>query len=148
MAASDGFSMLPNASERFRCLPMPSAGTLERHELLQQPHGLVASVRTLFPPPGSHGPIPEMRTDKSAWYDFFDEDRSGSLEQEEVVRALIKTLGLSTDQVRRRTGRLRGNGDCAGRRLAALPPAPRPRLTALRCPPLPSAALRRSPLAP
>jgi hypothetical protein len=33
-------------------------------------------------------------------YDFFDEDRSGSLEREEVVRALIKTLGLSMNQAK------------------------------------------------
>ena len=33
-------------------------------------------------------------------YDYWDEDRSGSLEQEEVVRALLKTLQLTTDQER------------------------------------------------
>ena len=33
-------------------------------------------------------------------YDYWDEDRSGSLEQEEVVRALLNTLQLTTDQER------------------------------------------------
>jgi len=41
-----------------------------------------------------------LHADKAGWYDFFDADRSGSLEQEEVVRALIKTLGLSQNQAK------------------------------------------------
>lgn len=73
------------------------SGFIERHELLAKPNGLVASIQQLFPA-SPRGIIPDMRSDKAAWYDFFDADRSGSLEQEEVVRALIKTLGLSQDQ--------------------------------------------------
>lgn len=72
------------------------SGTIERHELLAKPHGLAISAPQLFPPP-ARGAVPDMRADKGAWYDFFDEDHSGSLEQEEVVRALVKTLQLSTD---------------------------------------------------
>ena len=36
--------------------------------------------------------------DKAAWFDFWDEDRSGELDKEEVVRALLKTFGLTSDQ--------------------------------------------------
>ena len=44
--------------------------------------------------------IPSIEADKGAWYDYWDEDRSGTLEKEEVVRALLKTLKLTQDQVR------------------------------------------------
>jgi len=43
---------------------------------------------------GGKGPIPDMARDKLGWYNYWDEDNSGSLEKEEVVRALAKTLGL------------------------------------------------------
>jgi len=42
--------------------------------------------------------VPDIR-DKRAWYDFWDKDGSGSLEKEEVVRALVKTLKLTHDPV-------------------------------------------------
>lgn len=74
------------------------SGYLERRELLAK-DGLVASVRDMFAAK-PRGGIPDMRSNKQAWYEYFDEDRSGSLEQEEVVRALIKTLHLSSDQAR------------------------------------------------
>jgi len=41
-----------------------------------------------------------MTRDKDAWFRFWDEDDSGSLEKEEVVRAIIKSLRLSNDQAR------------------------------------------------
>jgi len=75
------------------------SGFLERHELLAKPNGLVASIQQLFPAT-PRGVIPDLHADKAGWYDFFDADRSGSLEQEEVVRALIKTLGLSQNQAK------------------------------------------------
>jgi len=43
--------------------------------------------------------VPDIR-DKRAWYDFWDKDGSGSLEKEEVVRALVKTLKLTHDPAR------------------------------------------------
>ncbi len=48
----------------------------------------------------SRGPPPDMRTDREGWYQYWDEDRSGVLHREEVARALLKTLGLTSDQVR------------------------------------------------
>ena len=40
------------------------------------------------------------KRDKEAWYAYWDEDGSGSLEKEEVVRALLKTLKITADQAR------------------------------------------------
>ena len=74
------------------------SGYLEREELLA-PTGLVASVSQMFATErGRGGGAPDMRQDKGRWFDFWDEDRSGELDQEEVVRALLKTLGLTSNQ--------------------------------------------------
>ena len=45
-------------------------------------------------------PIPDIRQDKRAWFDYFDYDKNGSLAQDEIVRALIKTFKLSDDRER------------------------------------------------
>jgi len=92
-------ALTDEAHRMWRQWDVDGSGFIERHELLASPNGLALSVPRLFPPT-VRGTMPNMRTDKSAWYDFFDEDHSGSLEREEVVRALIKTLGLSTNQAK------------------------------------------------
>lgn len=74
------------------------SGFIERHELVQ-PNGLAAYVRDNFPRANERAP-PSIQGDKRAWFMFWDEDHSGALEKEEVVRAVIKSLRLSTDQTR------------------------------------------------
>ena len=74
------------------------SGWLERDELLA-PTGLVNSVSQMFATERARAAAaPDMRRDKAAWFDFWDEDRSGELDKEEVVRALLKTFGLTSDQ--------------------------------------------------
>lgn len=78
-------------------------GTITRDELLA-PNGLVASVPQLFAarstaPNGSDTP---PISNKAAWFDFWDSpatggNASGTLEKEEVVRALLKTLKVTSD---------------------------------------------------
>ena len=43
------------------------------------------------------------KADKDAWYEFWDEDNSGSLDKEEVVRALLKTLHMTHDPLQARS---------------------------------------------
>lgn len=74
------------------------SGYIERGELLQ-PQGLAAYVQQAFHR-STQDMVPDIRRDKTAWYRFWDEDDSGSLEKDEVVRALLKTLGLTQDQSR------------------------------------------------
>jgi len=77
------------------------SGYIEKNELLS-PQGLIAYVRSqCLSTREEAGAIPDIKRDKEAWYLYWDEDRSGSLEQEEVVRALIKTykLGQSNQQL-------------------------------------------------
>ena len=40
-------------------------------------------------------PIPDIRTCKDKWYDYWDEDANGTLQKEEVVRAFVKTFNVS-----------------------------------------------------
>jgi len=77
------------------------SGTLERNELLAKPSGLVASLPQLFASTSQPGKAPDI-TDRQAWFDFWDSpagggDGNGVLDKEEVIRALIKTLRLSSD---------------------------------------------------
>merc|ERR1712146_344894 len=64
-----------------------SSGYIERNELLD-PQGLAAYVRSAFARSSADAGPPDIRN-KDAWYEFWDEDHSGSLEKEEVVRALL-----------------------------------------------------------
>ena len=73
------------------------SGYIEKHEL----PGLAASVRAQMPGRrASSVAIPEIRTDRQAWFSYWDEDESGSLDKEEVVRALLKTLRCTSDPAR------------------------------------------------
>jgi len=79
------------------------SGTLERHELLAKPSGLVASLPQLFAPPAQAQPgaVPDISS-RDAWFGFWDSpaaggDGNGTLDKAEVTRALVKTLRLSSD---------------------------------------------------
>ena len=39
--------------------------------------------------------MPDIRQDRQAWFRFFDEDGSGSLDKEEVTRGLVKSFRLA-----------------------------------------------------
>jgi hypothetical protein len=41
--------------------------------------------------------IPDIKYNKMAWFDYFDEDSSGELSQAEVVRGLIKSFRCGQD---------------------------------------------------
>jgi len=46
---------------------------------------------------GGAGAIPDIKDDPDAWFTYYDEDGTGTLSQEQVVRGLIKTFQLSAD---------------------------------------------------
>lgn len=41
--------------------------------------------------------IPDIRTDKEAWFRYWDEDRSAALGRVEVLRSFVKTFGFSAN---------------------------------------------------
>lgn len=45
------------------------------------------------------GPIPDIRNDPKAWFNFFDKTNKGTLEKSEVLQALIDTLNATTGNI-------------------------------------------------
>ena len=74
-----------------------NSGYIERNELLQ-PQGLAAYVRAAFERSAADEAIPDIAVNKEAWYRYWDADGSDSLDKEEVVRALLKTFHMTSDQ--------------------------------------------------
>ena len=72
------------------------SGFIERHELPQ----LVEHVTKVVAGRKNDERIPDILTDRDAWFEFWDTDCSGALDKEEVVRALLKTLQLTSDPAR------------------------------------------------
>ena len=54
--------------------------------------GLLAYMRSILIAGVVPQPIPAV-SDKEAWFKYFDDDDNGALSEEELVRAIIKTLG-------------------------------------------------------
>jgi hypothetical protein len=73
-----------------------SSGALGKAQLVGA-DGLLEFVSKKYPPRlREYKHVPHV-TDKRAWFKFWDEDDSGTLEKDEVVRALIKTFGIKDD---------------------------------------------------
>jgi hypothetical protein len=71
-------------------------GALGKEQLAGE-GGLLEFVSKKYPPRlREYKHMPHV-TDKRAWFKFWDEDDSGTLEKDEVVRALIKTFGIKDD---------------------------------------------------
>ena len=71
------------------------SGSIEESELSVH-GGIIDYIRSHFAGGGRRA-IPSIQADRNAWYDYFDESGGGTLDKEEVVRALIKTFNLSTN---------------------------------------------------
>lgn len=81
-----------------------NSGDLAFHELTA-PKGLVEYVTgahivgKFAPPPERVSTPPPALHDTVAWFQYWDEDHNGSLDRQEVHRALCKTFSLSGDLV-------------------------------------------------
>lgn len=81
------------------------SGYIDRAQFFAPSHGLFhyaknnldTLIRTPPADESAGGVIPCITRDRNAWFDHFDEDRGGSLNEEELVRALIKTNHLASD---------------------------------------------------
>jgi len=85
----------------FKKLDTDGDGCLSLKEMMAET-GLVAYAKDFIPKPQDFSKIPNIRTDSRKWFLFWDEDKNGRLDQEEVVRALLKTFfrGKSLDVIR------------------------------------------------
>ena len=78
---------------------MNGDNSISKHEFLAPEHGLLAHILREFYSDGSARctEVPDIKREKNAWFDYWDYDGNGTLEQGEIVRALIKTFELSDD---------------------------------------------------
>ncbi len=88
-------------ADLFRRWDPDGDGFIERREMTM-PGGLLDFVTTNFPRRASMDVArdrkpPSLAAAPDEWFRFWDEDRSGTLDKDEVTRALIKTFGLSED---------------------------------------------------
>lgn len=84
-------------------------GYVSRDEFFAPETGLLALVRANLTDDMRVEPVeaapPDVRTQRNAWFDHFDDDKTGSLTQEELTRALVKTYALGADLAQVRTMR-------------------------------------------
>jgi len=69
-------------------------GEIDFNELMDPMNGFLSYVKSRFPRKGRRL-IPDIKINKREWFLYFDEDRNGSLSQEEILRAFIQTFHLS-----------------------------------------------------
>lgn len=73
-------------------------GAISRAEFFRPEVGLLDFVRTnLLRQRVALVPVPDISQERLRWFEHFDEEKTGSLKQEELVRALIKTYSLASD---------------------------------------------------
>jgi len=84
-------------------------GYISRDEFFAPETGLLALVRANLTDDMRvelvEAAPPDVRTQRNAWFDHFDDDKTGGLTQEELTRALIKTYALGADLAQVRTMR-------------------------------------------
>jgi Ca2+-binding EF-hand superfamily protein len=80
----------------FRKWDINGDGSLDANELLDPSRGLLTYIMQRYPRVQQEN-TPDLKSDKNAWFRYFDYDKSGTLCKDEVSRALIKTFKLSED---------------------------------------------------
>jgi len=79
--------------EIFKKFDSDGDGTVSFQEMTG-PHGIVEFSRQYPSVYDQRRPAPNIQTNKKAWFEFWDEDNSGGLDMEEILRAFIKTFKL------------------------------------------------------
>eukprot|EP00928_Gymnodinium_smaydae_P017125 TRINITY_DN16535_c0_g1_i1.p1 TRINITY_DN16535_c0_g1~~TRINITY_DN16535_c0_g1_i1.p1 ORF type:complete len:253 (-),score=41.92 TRINITY_DN16535_c0_g1_i1:103-861(-) len=70
------------------------SGFIEYVEIMDEDRGLLKFIRDTFAGSAKELPVPDLRKDRDAWYRYWDEDNSGELEFEEVLRAFAKSYEI------------------------------------------------------
>jgi hypothetical protein len=95
-----------------------SSGTLAYDDVAAPERGLVAFLERAglnkVIPKAPRAPPPKLESAPGAWFDYWDEDGVGALEEGEVLRALVHSLEVRGDR-----GQVRGTADLVRACLAA-----------------------------
>lgn len=70
------------------------SGFIEFEEIMDAEKGLLKFIAEAFSRSADELPIPDLRVDRMGWYSRWDEDNSGELEFDEVLRAMTKTFNI------------------------------------------------------
>lgn len=81
-------------NEAWRTWDVDGSGYIEFVEIMDDEKGLLKFVRDSFSRSCDELPVPDLRKDREGWYRRWDEDNSGELEFEEVLRAFAKSLRI------------------------------------------------------
>lgn len=68
-------------------------GTIDYSEFADPTTGVVRYLQVHYPN-NPRPPPPDIKVNKRAWFEYYDEDRTGTLSKDEVARALIQTFRL------------------------------------------------------
>jgi len=82
-------------------------GFIRKDELIDPNSGVIAYFRTKAKRQPSA--VPDIKSNKEAWYNHYDENGNGTLQQDEVVRGLIQTFKAGNDS--QRMDQIRGTVD-------------------------------------
>lgn len=75
------------------------SGFIEYVEIMDEEKGLLKFIRDTFLKAEAERPVPDLRKDRDGWYRRWDEDGSGELEFEEVVRAFAKSFHVDVEGI-------------------------------------------------
>jgi len=70
------------------------SGFIEYVEIMDESKGLLGFIKSTFAGRQVDKPIPDIKKDRHGWYQRWDEDGSGELELEEVIRAFAKSFNI------------------------------------------------------
>jgi len=75
------------------------SGFIEFPEIMDEDRGLLGFVRAAFARASECKPVPDIQKDRHGWYQRWDEDGSGELEFEEVIRAFAKSFHIGVSGI-------------------------------------------------
>lgn len=78
----------------WRSWDVDGSGYIEYIEIMDGDKGLLKFVRDSFSRSSDELPVPDLRKDREGWYRRWDEDNSGELDFEEVLRAFAKSFRI------------------------------------------------------
>jgi Ca2+-binding EF-hand superfamily protein len=79
---------------KWRTWDADGSGSIEFVEIMDKERGLLAFVLSTFQRQRQNAAVPDIRRDRDGWFRHWDEDGSGELDVDEVVRAFTKTFRI------------------------------------------------------